>query len=215
MDCFKVAVSRLGPDLVGRIMNADNGNSVSASRDNQCGSSSVRVKNSMQEYGTAEAKSQKVQSISTDTDAKNGNFLSVSGDNGYMSSKAGVKRPIQEMRIVEAKRQKFFESSYQDEPKLVSTSTGVRETKYADLFCTSLNLLVKILEPPGEHSNLLMPEVAMVAISSLCIVFSEYPHTDLTYYIYQQMRKWIYWMSEQVCCFLVCRFDYLHSVTLF
>ncbi|KAK4477252.1 hypothetical protein RD792_016466 [Penstemon davidsonii] len=157
IDCLKVAVSRLGPNLVGRLMLDDNRTSTFVSRDNE-----------------------------------------------HDSSKVGGKRPVQEIETSERKRQKIHNmhkdsgATSQDVCTSVSCFTEVREKEYADYMCTSLNLLVKFLKPPEDLSNSLRTEIALTAISSLCIVFSEYPHTELSHCIFRQMCKWISWISDQV-----------------
>lgn len=121
--------------------------------------------------------------------------------NEYKSSNTGVKRPVQDVETSESKRQKidYSDSTCQDVCKFVSSFAGVGEKEYADFMCTSLNLLLEFLKPPGENSNSLRTEIAMTAISTLCIVFSEHPHAGLSLRIFRLMCKWLCWMSEQVC----------------
>ncbi|KAL8556534.1 hypothetical protein ACS0TY_004111 [Phlomoides rotata] len=148
VDCFKVAVSRLGPDVVGRIMTGDN--HIDLSLEHEC-------------------------------------------------SNVGGKRPIQDPVTSETKRQKIdycSDSKCQEICKFVNGFTGVGEKEYADFMCTSLNLLLQFLKPP-EDSNFLRTEIALRAICTLCIVFSEHPHAELSLCIFQRMFKWIFWMSQQ------------------
>lgn len=152
VDCFRVAVSRLGPDVVGRKMTGDN--STDLYLDHEC-------------------------------------------------SNVGGKRPIQDPVTSETKRQKIddcSDSKCQEICKFVNGVTGVGEKEYADFMCTSLNLLLQFLKPP-EDSNFLRTEIALRAICTLCIVFSEHPHAELSLCIFQRMFKWISWMSQQVCLF--------------
>ncbi|KAI3446300.1 hypothetical protein Pfo_002965 [Paulownia fortunei] len=153
IDCFKGAVSRLGPNLVGRIMTGDNHTVLHESRDNE-----------------------------------------------HESSKVGGKRSVQDIETSETKRQKidnYSSTICQDICKFVSNFTGVGEKEYADFMCASLNLLLEFLKPPGENSNSLKTEIALTAICTLCIVFSDHPHADLSLCIYRQTCKWISWMLEQ------------------
>ncbi|KAL7118480.1 hypothetical protein ACP275_02G004300 [Erythranthe tilingii] len=151
IDCFKVAVTRLGHNLIGGVMTGDN----------HTGLSETRV-------------------------------------NAYESSNTGGKRPVQDREILETKRQKIDTgATCRDICKFVSSFTGVGEKEYADYMCTSLNLLLESLKPPGENSNLLRTEIALTAISTLCIVFSEHPHASLSICIFRLMCKWICWMSQQ------------------
>ncbi|KAL0422946.1 UNVERIFIED_CONTAM: Serine/threonine-protein kinase ATR [Sesamum latifolium] len=151
IDCFKVAVSRLGPNFVGRIMTRDNHTGLSESREDS--------EQECSEVG-----------------------------NKHEGSEIGRKRPIQNIETLKTKRQKMDN---------FSSTTCQDEKEYADFMCTSLNLLLEFLKPPGENSDSLREEVALTAISTLCIVFSELPHSDLSLSIFQQMCKWISWMLEQ------------------
>ncbi|KAG8368042.1 hypothetical protein BUALT_Bualt15G0004300 [Buddleja alternifolia] len=151
IECFKVAVSRLGPNLVGRIMTVDNHTGVSESSERE-------------------------------------------------SPKVGGKRPTQEIETSETKRQKidnYSATTCQDVCKFPSSFTGVAEKEYAECMCSSLNSLLEFLEPPGENSNSLRTEISLTAISTLCIVFSEHPHANLSLCIFRKICKWISWMSEQ------------------
>lgn len=170
IDCFKVAVSRLGPNVVGRIMIGENHTGLSPARDNE-----------------------------------------------HESSNVGGKRPIQDLETFETKRQKIDDcsgSKCQDVCKFVSSFTGVGEKEYADFMCTSLNLLLEFLKPPGENSNSLRTEIALTAICTLCIVFSEHPHVELSLCIFLQMFKWISWMFQQVCLFCII-FLIIYSVSFY
>ncbi|KAL0334541.1 UNVERIFIED_CONTAM: Serine/threonine-protein kinase ATR [Sesamum radiatum] len=145
-DCFKVAVSRLGPNFVGRIMTCDDHTDLSESRED--------IEHECSKVG-----------------------------NEHEGSKVGRKRTIQDIETLETKRQKmdnFSSTTCQDVCKFIYSFSGVQEKEYADFMCTSLNLLLEFLKPPGENSDSLREEVALTAISTLCIVFSELPHSDLS-----------------------------------
>ncbi|XP_051147175.1 serine/threonine-protein kinase ATR isoform X2 [Andrographis paniculata] len=152
IDCFRAAITSLGPNLVGRIMTED-----------------------------ADVVLPKLR------------------DTEIVISKFGSKRPREDIIPMEAKRQKlkYSCSKSQDECKFVCTVPCVMEKEYADLMCSSLNLLLDFLNPPGENSNSLRIEIELAAISTLCIVFSEHPHEDLSLCIFQKMCKWLSWISEQ------------------
>ncbi|KAK4437595.1 Serine/threonine-protein kinase ATR [Sesamum alatum] len=163
IECFKVAVSRLGPNFGGRIMTRDNHTGLLEFRED------------------SEHEGSKV-------------------GNEHEGSKVGRKRPIQDIETLETKRQKmdhFSGTTCQDLCKFIYSFTGVQEKEYADFMCTALNLLLEFLKPPGENSDSLREEVALRAISTLCIVFSEHPHSDLSLCIFRRMCKWISWMFEQ------------------
>lgn len=152
IDCFKVAVSRLSPYLVGRITTNDRNISMLVVRDT---ANKVGGKRRTQDTDTSETKRQKREDKFTDS---------------------GNKRE-------EACNRRGF--------------SGIREKEYADFLFSSLNLLVEFLKPPGENTNSMRTETALTAISILCVVFSEHPHTDLSICIFRQMCKWIFWMFEQ------------------
>ncbi|XP_073033978.1 serine/threonine-protein kinase ATR isoform X1 [Primulina eburnea] len=156
IDCFKVAVSRLSPYLVGRIITDDRDISMLAFRDTANEILTIGGKRRNQGTDTSETKRQKREDKFTDS---------------------GNKR----------------EEAYN-----LCGFSGIREKEYADFLFSSLNLLVEFLKPPGENSNSMSTETALTAISILCVVFSEHPHTDLSICIFRQMCKWIFWMFEQL-----------------
>ncbi|KZV39346.1 serine/threonine-protein kinase ATR [Dorcoceras hygrometricum] len=155
IDCFKVAVSRLCPYLVGRIATDDKHVSMLTVRDAANEISTVGGKRHAQGTDTSESKRQKREDKCNDS--------------GKIS---------------------------QDTHSLRGFS-GIRAKEYADSWFSSLNLLVEFLKPPEENSNTLRTKTTLTAISILCVVFSEHPHTDLSIDIFRQMCKWIFWMSEQ------------------
>lgn len=158
IDCFRVAISRLGPNVVGRIMTHQDHTGLSEAKDNKSESTSV-----------------------------------------------GGKRAIQDLEALETKRQKIDDFSgpkCHDMFKAVGSFTGIREEDYADFMCSSLNLLLGFLEPPEDNTSSLGTETSLTAICTFCIVFSEYPHAELSLRIFRQMFKWISWMFQQVYLFL-------------
>ncbi|XP_041996259.1 serine/threonine-protein kinase ATR-like isoform X2 [Salvia splendens] len=152
--CFKVAVSRLGPNVVGMITTPKNHTGLSLIKVNKGESSNGERKRSIQDLESLETKRQKVDDIS------------------------GPKCP--------------------DVFKAVGSFTGAGEKEYADFMCSSLNLLLGFLQPPGENTSSLGTETSLAAICILCIVFSEHPHAELSLRIFQLMFNWISWMFQQV-----------------
>lgn len=130
---------------------------------------------------------------------------STSGDNEYKNLKTGEKRLALDLGCSHPKRQKIvderedFSTNCQGVDNISSKFTCVGEREYADYMCTSLSLFVEDLTPPCVKDNSLKPEVALAALTALCIVFCEYPHLNLTLSIFSQFCKWIPWISEQVC----------------
>ncbi|CAL9022861.1 unnamed protein product [Prunus brigantina] len=155
IDCLQVALSILGPDLVG-----------------------LRIANS------------NCQSISALT------------DKSIENSRVGEKRPIQDVDTFKIKRQKVdkeimsSDSNFQVERKRTHTVACERED-YADYMHQSLLSFVEILKSPAVNPDSLRPEVALTALSMLCIAFCRYPETNLSQSIFNQMYAWIPWVCQQ------------------
>ncbi|KAL2512513.1 Serine/threonine-protein kinase ATR [Abeliophyllum distichum] len=156
IDCFKVAISRLGPDLVGSGISDENGTDLSTSRDNEDNSSRIGGKRTVEDPDMSHTKRQKIDDKRKDA-SKNCEELS---QFVYSFARPGKK-------------------------------------DYTDSMRTSLSLFVELLKPPGEDPNSLTTEVALTAISVLCIVFSENHHSNLSCRIFRQMCDWISWISGQ------------------
>lgn len=157
IDCLHVALSILGPDLVGGRIT-----------DNSC------------------------QSLST---------LS---DKSIENSQVGEKRPIEDVDSFNTKRQKVDE-------KIINPDSNIQlewqcahivpcETEdYANQMHKSLLSFAECLKSPGVCPNSLRPDLALMALSILCIAFCRYPETNLSLCIFHQMYTWIPWICQQVC----------------
>ncbi|PQQ14473.1 serine/threonine-protein kinase ATR isoform X1 [Prunus yedoensis var. nudiflora] len=84
----------------------------------------------------------------------------------------------------------------QVERKRTHTVACERED-YADYMHQSLLSFVEILKSPGVNPDSLRPEVALTALSMLCIAFCRYPETNLSQSIFNQMYAWIPWVCQQ------------------
>lgn len=167
IDCFHVAVSILGPDLIGG------------------------GRNNAASLG-----------------------LSTSENIEFVHLRVGEKRPLKDPDAFKRKRLKVDEefidrnTNFEDVNKVKNrTCDGKKE--YADYMRTSLLLFVKNLKPPGGKANSLGSDLSLMALSTLCIVFREYPHTNLSLGIFQQLCEWIQWIHKQVgyycvSCFVTC-----------
>uniref|UniRef100_A0A2N9HIL2 Serine/threonine-protein kinase ATR n=1 Tax=Fagus sylvatica TaxID=28930 RepID=A0A2N9HIL2_FAGSY len=152
IDCFRVALSILGPDRVG-------GRAVN--------------------YSSLESLT--------------------SSDKSIENLRVGEKRPIQEVDTFKVKRQKLDEEvvasdanvQVEVESKHTHIVTCEREEKYAIDMHKSLLAFVKYLNSPAVEPDSLSPDVALTALSMLCIAFSRYPETNLSICIFQQMYAWI------------------------
>lgn len=131
--------------------------------------------------------------------------LSLAKDNQSERLTIGGKRPIQDLETLETKRQKIDDCSGPKCPdvfKSVTNFTGIGDKEYGDFMCSSLNMILRFLEPPGDSTSSFSTETSLTAICALCIVFCEHPHAELSLRIFRQMFKWISWMFQQVCVFV-------------
>lgn len=157
LDCFEVALSVLGPDIIGGRTSDD--------------SSSELL-------------------ILTDKPVKN--------------FRLGKKRPIEDVDGDKIKRQKVdgesvaSEASIQLEQNCTHVLTFRREEDYANDMRTLLLSFVELLKPPTDKEEPLRPDLALSALSMLCIAFCRFPVTQLLISIFQQMCSWIPWILQQV-----------------
>ncbi|KAL9254687.1 Serine/threonine-protein kinase ATR-like protein [Drosera capensis] len=120
----------------------------------------------------------------------------------------GDKRPAQELKNSKSKRQKadqgtmIHESDY-----LTSQITAESIEKYAYSVRSFLVPLVDLLVPHGDKSNLIGLEVAVTALSILCLVFSKFPKTNMSLNVFKKMQLWIPWICEQANQSSSIRFD--------
>lgn len=69
---------------------------------------------------------------------------------------------------------------------------------YADYFQQSLLNFLELLAPGGTTSEFNSPEIALAALSMLSDVFCNYPVTNLSIRLFQQVHAWIPFITEQV-----------------
>ncbi|KAJ1436334.1 Zinc finger C2H2-type [Sesbania bispinosa] len=125
-------------------------------------------------------------------------------DKSTESMRLGQKRPIQDMDNLKIKRQKLQEdivvadASLEVECKYSCTVTFQRVEEYANHMNKSLHSFVQSLNAPAVRPSSLRPDIALSALSMLCIAFSIYPEIDLSLRIFQQMLAWLPWIAEQV-----------------
>lgn len=102
------------------------------------------------------------------------------------------------------KRQKLNEeidvidASIEVECKYSCIVTCQRVEDYANHMNKSLVSFVQSLNAPAVGPGSLRPDIALSALSVLCIAFSIYPESDLSIRIFQQMLAWLPWIAEQV-----------------
>ncbi|RDY02662.1 Serine/threonine-protein kinase ATR, partial [Mucuna pruriens] len=156
IECFRVALSSLGPHLVGGIIENNKDLTVLASE-----------------------------------------------DKSIESMRLGQKRPIQDVDNLNIKKQKLNEeivvvnASFEVECKSSYIVTCQRVEGYASHMSKSLLSFVQLLNAPAVRPGSLRPDIALSALSMLCIAFSIYPETDLSLRIFQQMLAWLPWLADQ------------------
>ncbi|XP_050231488.1 serine/threonine-protein kinase ATR isoform X2 [Mercurialis annua] len=129
--------------------------------------------------------------------------LPKSHDGPIENSKIGDKRRAQNLNTVQIKRLKFdknimaYDADVPEETKLTHILNSEREgEEYADNMHAFLISLLDIMHAPPRPDSL-RPNVALAALSMLCISFSRYPMTNMSFCIFQQMLSWIPWICEQ------------------
>ncbi|KAK2405514.1 Ataxia telangiectasia-mutated and RAD3 protein [Trifolium repens] len=119
------------------------------------------------------------------------------------SIRHGQKRSIQDMDNLKIKRQKlneeidFTDASIEVELKYSCIVTCQTVEEYASHMNKSLLSFVQSLNAPAVGPGSLRPDIALPALSILCIAFSIYPESDLSVRIFQQMLGWLSWIAEQ------------------
>lgn len=127
-----------------------------------------------------------------------------SDDKSIESRRLGQKRPIQDMDNLKIKRQKLNEeivvadASFEVECKYTRIVTCQSVEDYANHMNKSLLSFVQSLNAPAVEPSSLKPDIALSALSMLCIAFSIYPETHLSRRIFEQMLAWLPWIVEQV-----------------
>ncbi|XP_068493011.1 serine/threonine-protein kinase ATR isoform X2 [Phaseolus vulgaris] len=126
-----------------------------------------------------------------------------SEDTSTESTRLGQKRPIRDMDILSMKRQKLNEEIVVADASLdMECRSGYIVTcqtveGYASHMNKSLISFVDSLNAPAVRPGSLRPEIALSALSILCITFSIYPEIDLSLRIFQQMLAWLPWIADQ------------------
>ncbi|KAF8405476.1 hypothetical protein HHK36_010382 [Tetracentron sinense] len=129
--------------------------------------------------------------------------LSTSSGKGIESSRVGVKRFAQNLDTSKIKRRKVdgdmlvSDANVRMGHELTPIFSSEGDNEYADYMRASLLSLLGFLKPFGMEANSLKPEISLMALSMLCIVFCNYPQTNLSLCIFGQMRGWMPWICEQ------------------
>ncbi|KAH0698336.1 hypothetical protein KY290_016254 [Solanum tuberosum] len=119
----------------------------------------------------------------------------------HENPRAAEKRPGEDLESSNAKHQKIDDENRYSSMKyedVISYGFGsLGEKQYADHMHNSLTLFIKLLKPPSQESSSLGPEIALTALSTLCIAFCRYPQAELSIQIFRQMYEWIPWVCEE------------------
>jgi len=155
-DCFKVALSVLGPDLVGGRALCDISVRQSPASDKLSGGSRSGSKRSAEDIGASNVK----------------------------RKKAGGDEVV---------------CDFDEQAACMSSQLLLEQNeKYASDVRASLLSYVEFLKPSSLNTELVGGEVALTALSTLCIVFCKYPITNLSLSFLQLILLWIPWIHEQV-----------------
>lgn len=120
------------------------------------------------------------------------------------SSRVGTKRFNENDQTNNIKRQRLSmqgEACAGNVPLQESDShitTSEKDGKHAGCFHESIISFVGKLMPPDGHVGFLKPDTSLTTLCLLCIAFSRFPRTILSFSIFQQMLSWIPWISDQV-----------------
>lgn len=125
-------------------------------------------------------------------------------DKSSGNTRLGQKRSVQDVDQLKTKRKKLSEdisvayANVKVECKYLRVVACPKGEDYADHMNKCLLSFVKFLHAPSKEPGHLRPDMALSALSMLCIIFSTYPETNLSLNILQQMLAWIPWIAEQV-----------------
>ncbi|TMX00805.1 hypothetical protein EJD97_000115 [Solanum chilense] len=117
--------------------------------------------------------------------------------------RAAEKRPGEDLESLNAKHLKIDDENryssikYEDVIKLSYGFGSLGEKEYAGHMHNSLTLFIELLKPPSQESSYLGPEIALTALSTLCIAFCRYPQAELSVQIFRQIFEWIPWVCEE------------------
>lgn len=128
--------------------------------------------------------------------------VSTGSDKENESSKIGEKRPARNLDTLNNKRQKIEEDillpNNNARMGMAIKFKHGQDKQYADSMWELLVSFVYLLKPGGIKAGTLSAEIAVTALSMLCIVFCSYPKTHLALTIFHQLHEWMHWISEQV-----------------
>ncbi|KAL5713935.1 non-specific serine/threonine protein kinase [Ranunculus cassubicifolius] len=82
-------------------------------------------------------------------------------------------------------------------PNFSTLYTFEKDKEYADYVSGSLLAFVSLLKPDNAEANPLKPKAALMALSMLCIAFSNYAPTDLSLSIFEQINGWMAWVCKK------------------
>ncbi|KAF5185097.1 serine/threonine-protein kinase ATR [Thalictrum thalictroides] len=136
----------------------------------------------------------------TDCDSED---VSKSDTKGIESLKVGEKRRALNLDSLINKRQKVGEevsvfcADAQMRSEFPCIHTIETDKEYVDYVWGSFISFVGLLNPGNVEANLLKPEIALTALSMLCLAFCNYQPNDLSLRIFKQINAWMPWICKQ------------------
>lgn len=138
--------------------------------------------------------------------------LSSGGAKQVENFRVGEKRPIHDVDVLNIKRQKVdekimaFDATMQVEEKHAYIVTCETKEDYATYMHTSILSFLEFLKSSAVRPDTSRLDLALTALSMLCIAFSSYSETNLSLSIFEQMFSWMPWILEQVYKLIVVNF---------
>ncbi|CAL1372888.1 unnamed protein product [Linum trigynum] len=130
--------------------------------------------------------------------------LSSGGDKSVENPRVGEKRQSQDIDILLSKRRKVDEDTVTPDASQLakckwSHIVGFEtEDEYAGSMHTSLVSFIEQLKCSSTLTDSVRPEMALTALSMLCIACSIEPVTNLSVCIFEVMHSWLPWICKQV-----------------
>ncbi|PIA56742.1 hypothetical protein AQUCO_00700831v1 [Aquilegia coerulea] len=136
----------------------------------------------------------------TDCDSED---VSNPGTKGIESLKVGEKRRALSVDSLINKRHKVgeevsvFSADAQTRSEFPCIYTIETDKEYVDYVWGSFVLFVGLLNPGTVEANPLKPEIALSALSMLCLAICNYQSNDLSLRIFKQINAWMPWICKR------------------
>ena len=116
----------------------------------------------------------------------------------------GKKRSVQDSYYIQLKRQRTIDigaipsANEHIAAKITEFSPDEQDKQCAGILHSQLATFITLLKPENIEASTLRPEIAIAALSLLCIAFHGFPDTSLSISIFQQVLSWMPWICNQV-----------------